>query len=217
MIKFSSEPNFSEYYIWQEVIKYGGIRLNYQNRKLKILFSFTIILLVFSLFFNFYYIGKNRKYKLYIEEEIMSTLKTMESCIKDVNLLIDQVNKNKIASIEDINNLTINYKEFAYGMQDLIYLDRHIREDEYPFKIEPYYLKIYYELNILNEKENTSSNFYEKDMFTFIQKITEEYHNILSSYFRDINSIVTNDEWVDILYHIDAVNNNYELPSSMLR
>ena len=94
----------------------------------------------------------------------------MESCIKDVNLIIDKVNKNKIVSKEDINNLAINYKEFAYGMQDLIYLDTYIREDEYSFKIEPYYLKIYYELNIMNEKENTSSNFYEKDMFTFIQK-----------------------------------------------
>lgn len=191
--------------------------MNYQNQKLKVIFGFTIIFLVVSLFFSVYYIGKNRKYKLYIEEEIISTLKTMESCIKDVNLIIDKVNKNKIVSKEDINNLAINYKEFAYGMQDLIYLDTYIREDEYSFKIEPYYLKIYYELNIMNEKENTSSNFYEKDMFTFIQKITEEYHNILSSYFRDTNSMVSNDEWVDILYHIDAVNNNYELPSSMLR
>jgi len=141
----------------------------------------------------------------------------MESCIKDVNLIIDQVNKNKIASKEDINNLAINYKEFAYGMQDLIYLDTYIREDEYSFKIEPYYLKIYYELNIMNEKENTSSNFYEKDMFTFIQKTTEEYHNILSSYSRNIGNKVSNDKWVDILYYIDAVNNYYELPSNMLR
>lgn len=191
--------------------------MNYQNQKLKVIFGFTIIFLVVSLFFNVYYIGKNRKYKLYIEEEIISTLKTMESCIKDVNLIIDQVNKNKIASKEDINNLAINYKEFAYGMQDLIYLDTYIREDEYSFKIEPYYLKIYYELNIMNEKENTSSNFYEKDMFTFIQKTTEEYHNILSSYSRNIGNKVSNDKWVDILYYIDAVNNYYELPSNMLR
>lgn len=78
-------------------------------------------------------------------------------------------------------------------------------------------MKIYYELNIMNEKENTSSNFYEKDMFTFIQKITEEYHNIFSSYFRNIESAVSNDKGVDILYYIDAVNNYYELPSNMLR
>lgn len=95
----------------------GGIsiRLSSRNQILKVVFSFTFILLLVSLFFNIYYIGKNRKYKLYIEEEIISTLKTMESCIKDVNLIIDKVNKNKIVSKEDINNLAINYKEFAYA------------------------------------------------------------------------------------------------------
>lgn len=198
------------------MLELGGIKLSSHYKKLKILFGFTIILLIISIFFNVYYIGKHRKYKSYIDEEIANTLRTMGASIKDINLAIDQVNKNKAASKEDINNLAINYKEFAYGMQDLIYLNMRIREEEYSFKIEPYYLKIYYELNIMNEK-GTSFDFFEKDTFIFIQKITKEYLEIINSYLENIDRTVSNEEWVDILYQIDYVNNKYELPSSMLR